>query len=130
MARITFKPMYFNTTVFILLVLTFPLLQLGSCSSDYDIHSETVITDTSTEESVFFPILRITNFSIQSVDNIGLNIDIIGVIDEEKNLIYVDIDTSSISTLQLKPTITVDSASTVTVLSGYSALSSLTRRVM
>ncbi|WP_299319649.1 right-handed parallel beta-helix repeat-containing protein [uncultured Maribacter sp.] len=113
MARITFKPMYFNTTVFILLVLTFPLLQLGSCSSDHDILSEAIIKDTLSEESGAIPILRITDFSILSTDNIGLNTDIIGVIDEEKNLIYVDIDTSSISTLQLKPTITVDSASTV-----------------
>ncbi|SHJ71500.1 Right handed beta helix region [Maribacter aquivivus] len=113
MARITFKPMYFNTTVFILLVLTFPFLQLGSCSSDHDILSESIIKDTSTEEAVFIPTLRISNFSIQSIDNIGLNTDIIGVIDEEQNLIYVDIDTSSISTLQLKPTITVDSAATV-----------------
>ncbi|WP_282117794.1 right-handed parallel beta-helix repeat-containing protein [Maribacter aquivivus] len=113
MAKTRLQPMYFNTSVLFLMVLVLPLLQLGSCSSDHDILSESIIKDTSTEEAVFIPTLRISNFIIQSNDNIGLNTDIIGVIDEEQNLIYVDIDTSSISTLQLKPTITVDSAATV-----------------
>ena len=113
MAKTRLQPMYFNTSILFLMVLVLPLLQLGSCSSDHDILSESIIKDTSTEEAVFIPTLRISNFSIQSNDNIGLNTDIIGVIDEEQNLIYVDIDTSSITTLQLKPTITVDSAATV-----------------
>ncbi len=106
--------MYCNTTVLILMLSVFPLLQLGSCSSDPDIINEGVIVDAPTDDSVVISVLRITEFIIQSIDNTGLNSDIVGVIDEEKNLIYVDIDTSSTSTLQLKPTITVDSASTVT----------------
>ncbi|WP_339729821.1 right-handed parallel beta-helix repeat-containing protein [Maribacter stanieri] len=113
MARITFKPMYFNTSVLFLMVLALPLLQLGSCTSNHDILSEAVIKDTPTEESGIIPILRITDFSILSTDNTGLKTDIIGVIDEEKKLIYVEIDSSNLSTLQLKPTIIVDTASTV-----------------
>lgn len=113
MVKTRLQPMCFNTSVLFLMVLILPLLQLGSCSSDYDILSESIIKDTSTEEAVFIPTLRISNFNIQSIDNIGLNTDIIGVIDEEKKLIYVEIDSSNISTLQLKPTITVDSAATV-----------------
>jgi len=114
MAKTRLQPMYFNTSLLFSIVLVFPLLQLGSCSSDYDILSESIIKDTTKEESIFIPVLQITEFIIQSIDNTGLNSDIVGVIDEEKNLIYIDIDTSSTSTLQLKPTITIDSASTVT----------------
>ncbi len=113
MVKARFQTMYFNSSVVFLMLFALPLLQLGSCTSDQDILSETIITDRTTEESIFIPLLRITEFSIQSVDNQGLNTDIIGVIDEDKNLIYVEIDTSSTTTLALKPTITVDSASTV-----------------
>ncbi|MEP2281009.1 right-handed parallel beta-helix repeat-containing protein [Maribacter sp.] len=113
MVKTILKPMYFNTSILFLMVLVLPLLQLGSCSSDYDILSEIIINDTLAEDETFISTLQITNFSIQSNDNIGLNTDIIGVIDEEKNLIYVEIDTNNISTLQLKPNITVDSTSTV-----------------
>lgn len=113
MAKTRLQPMYFNTSVLFLMVLALPLLQLESCTSDHDILSEAVIKDTPTEDSGVIPILRIIDFSILTTDNTGLITDIIGIIDEEKKLIYVEIDSSNLSTLQLKPTIIVDTASTV-----------------
>ena len=72
MLRITFKTMYCNTTVLILMLSVFPLLQLGSCTSDPDIVNEGVIVDATSEESIFIPVLQITEFIIQSIESTTL----------------------------------------------------------
>ncbi|WP_405410847.1 right-handed parallel beta-helix repeat-containing protein [Maribacter sp. Asnod1-A12] len=96
-----------------LLILSLTILQLISCSSDYDILSESVIIKLPTEESGVAPIVRIIDFSIQSADNEGLKSDILGIIDEEKKIIYIEIDSSSTLIEELTPTVTVDTESTI-----------------
>lgn len=101
-----------NSNLISLLIVSLTILELISCSSDHDILSETVIK-LPTEESGVAPIVRIIDFSIQSADNEGLKSDIIGVIDEEKKIIYIQIDSSSTLIEELTPTVTVDRESTI-----------------
>ncbi|WP_423997301.1 right-handed parallel beta-helix repeat-containing protein [Maribacter sp. IgM3_T14_3] len=101
-----------NSNLISLLIVSLTILELISCSSDHDILSETVI-NLPPEESGVAPIVRIFDFSIQSADNEGLKSDIIGVIDEEKKIIYIQIDSSSTLIEELTPTVAIDRESTI-----------------
>lgn len=117
MARIMLKPIYFNTTVLFLLVLSFPLMQLGSCSSKNDEDNKLNNTDIPTEEPTVINNPKITEFRFLSFDNDGLSTDIIGTLDEESKTITVELNPFYVSIKNLIPTITLSSGSTVSPVS-------------